>query len=106
MKQIFIDKFRIPQQARQEFTEKMNINRAFIKNLPGFIGDSAYERKGESGNIICITVAIWESEQALSNAKMAVQAEYQRIGFNPAELLTRLGITMEREIYEPVGIDV
>jgi heme-degrading monooxygenase HmoA len=103
MQQIFIDKFRIPQQAKQEFTEKMNINRVFIKNLPGFIQDSAYEREDEDGNIICITVAIWESEQALNNAKTAVQVEYERIGFNPAELLIRLDITMERGIYEQVG---
>jgi heme-degrading monooxygenase HmoA len=103
MKQIFIDKFTIPQQAKQEFTEKMNINRAFIKSLPGFIADSAYERIDENGNLICITVVIWASEQALNEAKAAVQAEYQRIGFNPAELLTRLNITMEREVYQPMG---
>jgi heme-degrading monooxygenase HmoA len=103
MEQIFIDKFRIPRQAKQEFTEKMNINRAFIKNLPGFIQDSAYERQEDGGYIVCITVAIWESEQALNNAKTAVQAEYQRIGFDPAELLARLDITMERDVYELVG---
>lgn len=103
MKQIFIDKFTIPQQAKQEFTEKMNINRAFIKNLPGFIADSAYERIDQNGNINCMTIALWASEQALNEAKAAVQAEYQRIGFNPTELLARLNIIMEREVYQPVG---
>ena len=103
MKQIFIDKFIIPQQAKQEFTERMNINRAFIKNMPGFIQDSAYERTDASGHINCITIAIWASEQALNQAKAAVQAEYQRTGFDPAEFLTRLNITMEREVYQLAG---
>ena len=103
MKQIFIDKFIIPQSGKQEFTERMNFNRNFIKNLPGFLGDAAYEREDGNGNTICITVANWESEDVLNQAKAAVQAEYQRIGFNPAELLARLNITMEREIYQPVS---
>jgi len=103
MQQIFIDKFIIPKNAKQEFTERMNFNRDFIKNLPGFLGDTAYEREDENGNTICITIANWENADALSQAKTAVQAEYQRINFNPAELLTRLHITMERDIYQPVG---
>ena len=103
MQQIFIDKFIIPKNAKQEFTERMNFNRDFIKNLPGFLGDTAYEREDENGNTICITVANWENEDALNQAKVAVQAEYQRINFNPAELLTRLHITMERDTYQPVG---
>jgi heme-degrading monooxygenase HmoA len=103
MQQIFIDKFVIPQNAKQEFTERMNFNREFIKNLPGFLGDIAYEREDENGNAICITVATWENEDALNQAKVAVQAEYQRINFNPAELLSRLHITMERDTYQPVG---
>ena len=103
MKQIFIDKFIIPQSGKQEFTERMSFNRGFIKNLPGFLGDAAYERTDENGNTICITIANWESEDTLNQAKIAVQAEYQRISFNPTELLSRLSITMEREIYQPVA---
>ncbi|MBB6112085.1 antibiotic biosynthesis monooxygenase family protein [Mucilaginibacter lappiensis] len=103
MKQIFIDKFVIPQNGKQEFTQRMNFNRDFIKNLPGFLGDAAYERADDNGNMICITVANWESEDALNQAKQKVQAEYQRIGFNPAELLARLNITMEREIFQPLA---
>ncbi|SDP97852.1 hypothetical protein SAMN05428975_4527 [Mucilaginibacter sp. OK268] len=103
MQQIFIDKFIIPKNAKQEFTERMNFNRDFIKNLPGFLGDIAYEREDENGNTICITVATWENEDALSQAKTAVQAEYQRINFDPAELLSRLNITMERDTYQPAG---
>lgn len=102
-KQVFIDKFIIPESSAEEFVQRMNYNRSFIKNLPGFLEDDAYERTDESGNRIVITVAKWESEEALNKAQEAVQAEYKRIGFNPPEFLSRLHITMERAVYRERG---
>lgn len=100
MKQVFIDKFFVPAGAIQEFTERMNINRNFIKTLPGFMGDSAYERIDEQGNLVIITIANWENEEGIKNAKELVQAEYKRQGFNLAEMMERLNITMDRGIYK------
>lgn len=42
-KQIFIDKFLVPEKAIQEFKEKSKINMSFIKKQPGFIKDEAFE---------------------------------------------------------------
>jgi steroid delta-isomerase-like uncharacterized protein len=99
----FIDKFIVPAKAKQEFVERMNINRNFIKKLPGFAGDEVYERTDEQGNFICITIAVWENEDALKKAKDAVQAEYKRQGFDPAKMLERLNITMDRGTYKEAG---
>jgi heme-degrading monooxygenase HmoA len=99
MQQIFIDKFIIPQASKNEFLERMNINRSFIKKQPGFVGDSAYERIDEKGNLVCVTIAIWENEDVLKSAKEAVQAEYKKQGFNLAAMLERLNITIERGAY-------
>ena len=96
---VFIDKFVIPANAWNEFIKQTHYNRSFIKNLPGFVRDNAYESRDEKGNILFTTTALWENEDALTKAKEAVQAEYARIGFNPSELLKRLGITMDRAIY-------
>lgn len=95
----FIDKFFIPKGSIKEFTERMNYNRRFIKNLPGFITDEAYEQKDGDGNLTVITVAAWRNQQSINNAKNAVQAEYKRIGFNPVEFYQRLNIKMERGAY-------
>ena len=95
----FIDKILVPAAAKQEFTERMNLNRAFIKQLAGFVKDEVYERRDEQGNFIYITVATWENEEALKKAKDAVQAEYKREGFNPAAFFERLKIVMDRGIY-------
>jgi len=99
MEQIFIDRFIMPQNAKAEFAERMQINRAFIKQLSGFVNDEAYERTDEEGNFICVTIAIWASEEALKNAKELVQAEYQQQGFNLPAMLQRLDIRMERGQY-------
>ena len=97
---IFIDRFIVPQKSKQEFLERMNINRNFIKTLPGFIEDSAYERYDEQGNLICVTVAVWASEEAIKKAREAVQAEYKKEGFDLQAMLERLNITMiERGVY-------
>lgn len=96
----FIDKFLVPEAARQEFLQRVAFNRNFIKTLPGFIEDAAYERTDEQGNLIFITIAVWQNEQVLKDAKEAVQAEYQKQGFNPAEFFEKENITMERGTYK------
>lgn len=95
----FIDKFFVPAAAKAAFYERMRINRGFIKKLPGFIEDTVYEYIDEKGNLNCLTVATWESNKAVEEAKAAVQAEYKKQGFDPAEMVTRLGITLDRAIY-------
>lgn len=103
MKRVFIDKFIIPQNAVEEFMNRMNYNRNFIKNIHGFIKDTIYKRTDEKGNLEIITVAEWKDEPALTKAKEAVQTEYKKIGFDAAEMMARLNIKMERGIYNEIG---
>ncbi len=104
MKQIFIDKFTVPQNAYEEFTQRMNHNRKFLRTLSGFVEDTAYERSDENGNFIIITVAVWSNQETLKKAKEAVEVEYKRIGFNPGEMMARLKVTMDRGIYQEISI--
>jgi heme-degrading monooxygenase HmoA len=104
MKQIFIDKFTVPKNVYEEFVQRMNSNRNFLRTISGFVEDTAYERTDENGAVIVITVAVWDSREALENAKKAVQVEYKKIGFNPAEMLARLNITMDRGTYKEIAM--
>jgi steroid delta-isomerase-like uncharacterized protein len=99
---IFIDKFSLPAAGKKEFYERMHMNRSFIKKLPGFITDEAYESTDDQGNLNCITIAQWQSMEAITQAREAVQAEYKRIGFDREELYKRLQITVNRAIYTPI----
>jgi len=102
MHQIFIDKFIIPESSFEEFSERMNYNRNFIKNISGFIQDTVYKSKDEQGNILIITIAEWKDEISLINAKDIVQNEYKRINFNPPGFMSRLNVKMERGTYQEI----
>lgn len=95
----FIDTFIVPEQARQAFLNHMNINRNLIKMLPGFVGDHAYEKTGGDGRFNYITIAVWESEEAVANAKKAVTAQYEKEGFNLPEFIKDNGIILDRAMY-------
>jgi predicted ester cyclase/heme-degrading monooxygenase HmoA len=95
----FIDKFFVPAAAITAFRERVQRNRNFIKQLPGFIEDAAYEYTDSDGNLIFITVTLWQSQDALNKAKEAVQAEYKKEGFDAPAMFKKLGITLDRGIY-------
>lgn len=95
----FIDKFSVPKAAIGEFVKRMNYNRMFIKKIPGFISDQVFEQKDNEGNLAIITIAAWENQDKLNQAKTTVQAEYKRIEFNPIDFYQRLNIKMERGQY-------
>lgn len=97
---IFIDRFVVPGKSSAEFFERMNINRQMLRGFPGFVEDQAYIRHDDQGNLVCMTVAVWETDEAIANAREKVQEEYKKEGFNLVAMLDRLGITMsERGIY-------
>lgn len=98
----FIDKFFVPAAAIKEFKERVHINRELIKKLPGFIEDAAYEYADKDGNLIFITVALWQNSEALNKAKEVVQAEYKKDGFDMPAMVKRLGITVDRGIYTQI----
>ncbi len=96
---IFIDKFFIPKAGINEFMERMNLNRKFLRTLEGFIEDSAYTNMNNEGDLNCLTIAVWENESVLEKAKIKVQATYKEEGFNMNEMFSRLNISMDRAIY-------
>ena len=95
-----IDQFFIPESSIAEFKEKMDYNRVFIKSLSGFIRDKVLENHDDNGNLIIITIAEWQNQDKLDEAKISVQEEYKRIGFHPKDFYERLNIKIERGQYQ------
>ena len=96
----FIDKFIIPKNSIEEFIKRMNDNRNFVKTLAGFIQSEAFQQNDEEGNLVIITIAMWQNQDYADKAKSLVQAEFKRIGFNPSDFYNRLNIKLERGLYE------
>jgi steroid delta-isomerase-like uncharacterized protein len=95
----FVDKFLVPKNAVDVFTERMNYNRSIIKTIPGFIRDDVMVTKHENGDLTIMTVAVWETLDHVENGRKTVQKAYKKINFDPAEFTKRHGITMERQLY-------
>ena len=99
MEVVLIDRFVVPAAAKSEFLERANINRNFIKSLPGFIGDNAYEEESENESRI-VTVAEWASEETFQNARASVIEYYKKQSFDMPPFIKKLHIQMERRIYK------
>lgn len=98
MEIVLIDKFIVPEESKVAFLTEVRKSSAFLRTLPGFIEGFVYERAdGRSHNVV--TTAVWKDEEAFQNAKESAAEEFQRIGFNPAEIMRVLKVEIERGIY-------
>lgn len=101
LQQIYrIDKFIVPGAARQEFVDRVNKTNEYLRTLPGFIQDKVLEQTGGPGEFNFITIVIWKNAEAIEAARKAVTAMYEEIGFDPQDLLDRLGIKADLANYQ------
>jgi len=98
-----IDTFTVPASARDEFEAAMHRNMGFIRTLPGFRGHLVFEKREGASPYDIVTVAAWESREAVERAGKEVRAYYQRIGFDMPASLKRWGVTLVRADYEAPG---
>lgn len=97
--QFRIDRFTVPPASRPELEAAIHRSTELLRVQPGFLGHVVFERQGEPGVTTLVTMAAWESPEAIAKAGEAVRAHYQRIGLDVPALLARLGVTMERGNY-------
>jgi hypothetical protein len=97
--QFRVDAFSVPVAARAEFDAAMRRNQEFIQSLPGFQGHVVFEKTSGPSTFDIVTIAVWESPQAIASAAERVRAYYQQIGFDMQTLVTRLGITASLGYY-------
>ena len=99
MEIVLIDTFVVPKDALPEFMDAVRTTTPFLRSLPGFVEGYIFQSVDDSGRYNVATTAVWANEQAYQAAKAAAQQEYQRIGFNPGEVIKRLGVEMERGVF-------
>ena len=99
MEIVLIDKFIVPEESKSAFLEATRKAQRFLKTLPGFVEGFVYEKTEGESRYNVMTTAVWESEEAFANAKKAAAAEFQKLGFDPQELMKKLKIEIERAVY-------
>jgi hypothetical protein len=95
-----IDCFDVPATARPEFEAAMHRNFVFIKTLPGFLWHFVFEKTTGPSRFNVVTIAAWESTDAINNAVSAVRQYYQEIGFDPVATTAKWGVAGEIGQYE------
>src|SRR5262245_12580797 len=98
-----MDKFKVPAAARGEFLERVRATHQILKAQPGFVSHAVFEQTGGPGTFNFVTLAEWESMEAIEAAKKSVAAKFAEIGFDPNETRTRLGIEADIAVHTQVA---
>ncbi|NVB83519.1 MAG: hypothetical protein HOV81_34415 [Kofleriaceae bacterium] len=88
-----IDLFSVPASSRGELDAAMHRNADFLATLPGYRGHVALEMTSGDTTFNLVTVAVWDSADAMRSAGEKVREEYQRIGFDMQGAIARWGVT-------------
>jgi len=99
-KQVFrVDKFKVPAAALAEFAQRAHASHRWLRALPGFVEDRLLGSPGEDGRTNVVTVVVWKDAAAFNAAKAAMQKHYREMGYDPGEILKRLGIEADMAAY-------
>lgn len=90
-----VDRFVVPAAAREEFLARVNDTHEILHTLPGFVRDLRLEQRSENGESVVVTLAEWEGADVVAAAKAVVAGRQRAKGFDPQELIARLGIRAE-----------
>jgi heme-degrading monooxygenase HmoA len=96
---VLIDKFSVAEESKTAFLAEVRKCSAFLRTLPGFVEGFVYESTDGGSRHNIVTTAAWKDEDAFQNAKKKAAEEFQRIGFNPPEIMRRLKVEIERGVY-------
>ena len=99
MEIVLIGKFIAPEESKSAFLGATRKVQRFLRALPGFVEGFVYGKTEGESRYNVMTAAVWESEGAFANAKKAAASEFQKLGFNPEELMKKLKIEIERAVY-------
>jgi heme-degrading monooxygenase HmoA len=87
-----VDKFVVPDTARDEFLGRVFQTHEVLRKQPGFVQDFLLEQVSGPGEFNIVTIAEWESEDFVAGAREAVAALHRATNLDPQELFARLGI--------------
>jgi heme-degrading monooxygenase HmoA len=97
-----VDKFVVPDHAREEFISRVRNTHQLLRTLRGFLQDFVLEQSAGPGEFNFVTMVEWDGLASLENARAAVMAMHKETHFNPQEMFARLGIKTDLANYRPI----
>lgn len=102
MQVVSIDMFSVPPEAEAQFRKESELVRSIVRKIPGFVEGFFHEKTDGDSEYNFITTAVWESEEAFTDAGKAIREGFQKAGFNPHEAHGKLGVKRMRSEYKRV----
>ena len=99
---VVIDRFMVPKAAMQDFRNRIKLSMQIIEKQAGFVNNTAYELVDHTGASTYITIVTWKSREDLENSMPCVQAEYEKLSFDPSKTMQSLHIALDRGIFTEV----
>ncbi|NJC69241.1 antibiotic biosynthesis monooxygenase [Planosporangium thailandense] len=97
-----VDKFAVPEPAREEFWRHVRRIHGILRAQPGFLDDTLLEQHSGPGRFNAVTIVRWSSVDDLPGARTAVEASHRAAGFEPAAFFERAGIEADVANYVDV----
>lgn len=98
-----VDRFNVPNSARTEFLKRVTDTHRLLARQKGFVRDYVLEQSAGPDEFNLVTLAEWESQQDIDEARDAIAELHRQLGFDPREIFGRLGIRAELGNYRPLN---
>lgn len=97
-----IDRFTVPEHARDAFLERLVVIRDFLQGQPGCLYNRIAEARQEDGSLSMMTVVEWSTRDAMNAARGEAKAFYEKAGFDPGSFMAALGIEPDFGLYTDI----
>jgi quinol monooxygenase YgiN len=98
-----VDKFIVPDTAREAFLERASETHALLDTLDGCLYNVVLEQVAGPGTFNFVTIVEWESAEALENARAILHGRYAETGFDPQAFISKWDITADMANYSAYG---
>ncbi|WP_157015769.1 antibiotic biosynthesis monooxygenase family protein [Mesorhizobium xinjiangense] len=90
-----VDKFIVPQDARETFLDRVGTTHDILRRQDGFVQDFILEQDSGPGRYNFVTLVEWESEADVENAAAQVARAHAETRFDRKAMMDRLGIVAD-----------
>lgn len=94
-----VDKFLVPDAARQEFLQRVQQTHELLRMQSGFVRDAILEQQSGPGLFNFVTMVEWTSAEIIEPVSAAVAKLHADIGFDRQEMMSRLQIKADIGTY-------